>query len=139
VGVNAWELEGIASALEGTMADLADVYRQTGNADEYGGGPEYIKILNDVKCSVHPVDFFQFQEARVAGNINDIAYYSLSFPRTTAIRVGDTINVFTQGVMVTVDQVERAETWDTMLRVYGQVIDETGWFELNFHAGGLVT
>lgn len=137
--LNNWEIEGIRESLEDVMADLADVYRQTGNSDEYGGGPEYVKVINDVKVSMHPVDFFQFQETRIAGRINDLTYYALAFPAGTPIRVSDIVDVYTSGVKVTVDQVERGETWDTMLKVYGQVIDEEGWFELNFHAGGPVT
>lgn len=121
------------------MDDLADVYRQTGNADEYGGGPEYIKVINDVKVSIHPSDFFQFQEARMAGRLTDITYYAMAFPTGTPIRVGDIIDIYTNGIKVTAGQVERAETWDTMVKVYGQSIDEEGWFELNFHAGGMVT
>ena len=91
-GLNSWEIDSISDALENVvMTDLADVYRQTGNEDEYGGGPEYVKVLNDTKVSLHPSDFFQFQEVRMAGRLTDITYYALSFPRGTPIRVGDII------------------------------------------------
>lgn len=136
MAMNQWELDGIAAALENTMDDLADVYRRTGNEDEYGGGPEFIKVVPATKISVVPEDFFQFQNAQMAGRLQDVSYYACAVPRGTAVKVGDVIDVYTMGVKITVDQVERAETWDTMVRFHGQIFDDEGWFDLNFHAGG---
>lgn len=134
--LNQWELDGIASSLEGTMFDLADVYRRTGNEDEYGGGDDFVAVIEGVKVGIAPTDFFQFQATQMGSRQTDITYYSLVFPRQTAIKVGDLIDVYTQGVKVTVLQVERAESVDTMLHLYGQAIDDSGWFELNLHSGG---
>jgi hypothetical protein len=134
--VNQWELDGIAEALETTMPDLADVYRRTGNEDEYGGGPELVKVINDVKVGIAPADFFQFQQTSAGGRESDVTYYSMAFPRTTPIREGDVIDIYTEGVKVTAMQIERAESWDTMLRVYGEVIEDDDWFLLNLHPGG---
>jgi hypothetical protein len=134
--VNSWELDGIAEALEGTMPDLADVYRRTGNEDEYGGGPELVKVLDGVKVGIAPADFFQFQQTTAGGRQTDVTYYSMAFPRTTPIREGDLIDIYTEGVKVTAMQIERAESWDTMLRVYGEVIEDDDWFLLNLHPGG---
>jgi hypothetical protein len=131
-----WELDGIAAALEGTMPDLCDVWRRSGNVDEYGGGPELVRVLRDVKVGVAPTDFFQYQEPRAGGREADIAYYSLAFPRGTQIREGDSIDIFTIGTKITISQVERAETWDTMLRCYGQLIEDDQWFHLQMHLGG---
>lgn len=135
-----WEVLSIADALaSATMADLADVYRKSGNKDEYGGGPEYVKVINDTKVSVVPTDFFQYQQAQAAGRVSDITYYSVVFPKGTLVRVGDLVDAYTLGVKVTLEQVERAETFDTMVRAYGQVIEDDSWFVLNFHNGGPVT
>lgn len=131
-----WELDSIAASLETTMPDLADVYRRTGNESEYGGGPELVRVIESVKVGVAPSDFFQFQQTQMGGREMDISYLSLAFPRATAIKANDLVDVFTQGVKVTVLQVERGESFDTMLHVYGQQIDDQGWFELNLHAGG---
>jgi len=134
--IRQWELDSISAALETTMPDLADVYRRTGNADEYGGGPEFVRVIEEVKVGIAPSDFFQFQQTGMAGRETDITYYSLAFPVGTAIKTGDLIDVFTQGTKVSALQIERAESYDTMVHVYGQAIDESGWFELNLHAGG---
>lgn len=134
--IQQWELDRAAAALERTMLDLADVYRRTGNESEYGGAPELVSVLTDVRCGVAPTDFFQFQQTQMGGVQTDVTYYAMAFPRSTAIKVGDIVDIFTQGVKITVLQVERAESLDTMLHVYGQGIDDTGWFELNLHAGG---
>jgi hypothetical protein len=131
-----WELDGIAAALEGTMPDLADIYRRTGNEDEYGGGPELVRVIESTKVGIAPADFFQFQQTGMAGRETDVTYYSLAFPVGTAIKTGDVIDIFTQGTRVTAIQIERAESFDTMVHVYGQEIDSDGWFELNLHAGG---
>ena len=136
MSVPQWELDSIAASLETTMPDLADVYRRTGNESEYGGGPELVRVIEGVKCGVAPTDFFQFQQTQMGGAQTDITYYSIVFPRATAIKAGDLVDIYTQGVKITVLQVERAESLDTMLHVYGQGIDDTGWFELNLHAGG---
>jgi len=134
--VNSWELDGIAAALEDTMPDLADVYRRSGNEDEYGGGPELVRVIESVKVGIAPADFFQFQQTTAGGRQTDVTYYSMAFPRTTPIREGDVIDIFTEGVKVTAMQIERAESWDTMLRVYGEVIEDDDWFLLNLHPGG---
>lgn len=134
--LNQWELDSAALALEGTMFDLADVYRRTGNEDEYGGGDDLVLVIEGVKVGIAPTDFFQFQQTAMGSRQTDVTYYSLAFPRTTAIKVGDMVDVYTQGVKITVLQVERAESIDTMLHVYGQAIDDSGWFALNLHAGG---
>jgi hypothetical protein len=118
------------------MPDLADVYRRTGNEDEYGGGPELAKVISDVKVGIAPADFFQFQQTSAGGRESDVTYYSMAFPRTTPIREGDVIDIYTEGVKVTAMQIERAESWDTMLRVYGEVIEDDDWFLLNLHPGG---
>lgn len=133
--INQWELDGIAASLEGTMFDLADVYRRTGNEDEYGGGDDFVQVIDGVKVGIAPTDFFQFQQTAMGSRQTDITYYSLVFPRATAIKVGDLVDVYTQGVKISVLQVERAESVDTMLHLYGQAIDDSGWFELNLHGG----
>lgn len=133
--INQWELDGIAASLEGTMFDLADVYRRTGNEDEYGGGDDFVQVIDGVKVGIAPTDFFQFQQTAMGSRQTDITYYSLVFPRATAIKVGDLVDVYTQGVKISVLQVERAESIDTMLHLYGQAIDDSGWFELNLHGG----
>lgn len=136
MSVPQWELDSIAESLETTMPDLADVYRRTGNEGEYGGGPELVTVIENVKCGVAPTDFFQFQATQMAQRETDIVYYSVVFPRGTAVKTGDVVDIYTQGVKVTVLQVERAESFDTMMHVYGQEIDDSGWFALNLHAGG---
>jgi hypothetical protein len=130
------ELDSIAAALETTMPDLADVYRRTGNEDRWGGGPEFVKVIDSVKIGVDPADFFQFQTASAGGRQSDITYYSMAFPRTTPIREGDLVDVYTMGVKITAMQIERGESWDTMLRVYGEMIDDEDWFLFNLHPGG---
>lgn len=135
MAINQWELDSIAAALEGTMFDFADVYRRTGNGDEYGGGDDFVQFIDGVKIGIAPTDFFQFQQTAMGSRQTDITYYACAVPRATAIKVGDLVDVYTQGVKVSVLQVERAESIDTMLKFYAQAIDDTGWFELNLHGG----
>lgn len=136
MGIPQWELDSIAASLETTMPDLADIYRRTGNEDPYGGGAELVRVIASVKVGIAPADFFQFQQNEMAQRQTDITYYSLAFPRGTGIKAGDLIDVFTAGAKISALQIERAESFDTMVHVYGQMIDDEGWFNLNLHAGG---
>lgn len=134
--VNSWELDGIASALETTMPELMDVYRRTGNSDEYGGGPELVRVIESVKCGIEPTDYYPYRDAPMGGRETDISYYSVATPRGTPIREGDVLDIFTQGVKAAAVQIERAESWDTMVRVYATIIEDDDWFTLNLHPGG---
>lgn len=134
--LHGWELDRIRTDIEKTFIDLADVYRRTGNPDEYGGSGDYVKVLSNVKCDVHPVDFFRPKQIDTTGDrMTDIVYQSIGFPLGTAVREGDVVDVFTQGIKITVMQVQRGETDDAFTHAYGSVFDDEGWFELSFHEG----
>jgi hypothetical protein len=134
--LNSWELDGIRAAINSTFVDLCDVYRRTGNPDEYGGSSDYIQIMSGISCDMHPVDLFRPKQIEATGGRQtDIVYQSIGLPVGTAVREGDLIDVYTQGIKVTVMQVQRGETDDVFLHVYGGVFDNDGWFELSFHEG----
>jgi hypothetical protein len=134
--LNPWELDGIRRDIEKTFIELCDVYRRTGNPDEYGGSSDYVKVLENVKCDMHPVDFFRPKQFEATGGRQtDIVYQSLGLPVGTPIREGDLVDVYTQGIKITVMQVQRGESEDAFLHAYGSVFDNEGWFELSFHEG----
>jgi hypothetical protein len=132
-----WELDAIRRDIEGTFIELADIYRRTGNPDDYGGTGDYVKVLDAVKCDMHPVDYFRPKQVGLTADATiDIVYQSIGFPVGTAVREGDLVDVYTQGIKITVMQVQRGETDDAFIHAYGSVFDEGGWFELSFHEGG---
>lgn len=131
-----WELSSIRTDIEKTFIELCDVYRRTGNPDEYGGDGDAVKVLSTIKCDLHPVDFFRPTQIKPAGDrLTDIVYYSLGVPVGTPIREGDVVDVYTQGIKVTLIQVQRGESDDAFLHAYATVFDNEGWFELSFHEG----
>lgn len=131
-----WELDRIRTDIDKTFIELADVYRRTGNPDEYGGSGDFVKVLEAVRCDVHPVDFFRPKQIDdTGGRQTDIVYQSLGFPVGTPVREGDVVDVYTQGIKVTIMQVQRGESDDAFIHAYGSVFDEDGWFELSWHEG----
>ncbi len=138
--LNSWEVDGIRAALEATFVELADIYRRTGNPDEYGGSADYVKIVSDCACDLHPVDLFRPRQFEGGGPISgsvqqDVVYQSLGFPVGTNVREGDRVDVYTQGTIVLIMQVQRGESNDGFVHAYGSVYSDSEWFHLNFHEG----